>query len=259
MTTGNETKFAVSAPDGHHLSIHLVAGEGNHCVLMLHGITSERTEGGLYTDLTHHLLNRNISAAAFDFRGHGESKMTFEMATVAGMALDFASAYKVLTARYAEVTLVCASFGASIALLASRALTLSSTKRVVLLNPVLSYAETFSHATTTWGKNFFPQVDSAEFWDIRTHDTGDRNLHLGREMITQIALMDPEQLGFDSGKQITIIHGTEDDIVPIALSQAFVARSEGDTTLIEVRGASHGFEGHEEFVLDKVIQVITSR
>jgi predicted alpha/beta-fold hydrolase len=136
---------------------------GEQLVLLCHGITSEKTERGFYTKLSERLSNDNFSVLSFDFRGHGDSAIPFEEATISGMVEDLVQMYLYARQVGYKVSFVCTSFGASIFLLGQSKFHFSPT-RIVFLNPVTDYLTNFVMADTEWGRHFSPQLQSPDFW-----------------------------------------------------------------------------------------------
>ena len=245
----SEMRFEIETPDEHCIVLHLSGDATQRVVLALHGITSECTEGGLYLSLASRLHSQGVSTATFDFRGHGRSPTPFRSATVSGMVLDFICVYDFLVNHFDEVDIVCASFGASIALLASRVHALPQTRRVVMWNPVVSYTATFTRASTEWGRKFYPQLELGQAFRVSSHAVGESGLALGREMISQIALMSPELESFGDSKLVTLIHSKQDSIVPFAATEQYAVRHGLMARLHSLDGADHGFDGFENEIL----------
>ena len=104
-------------PDGHNIAaIHKSRG-ASRVVLLCHGITAEKNEGGLYTSFAQALAEHGLDSFRFDFRGHGESSINSADASIAGMVIDLDTVLSRLSEHYITVDIVAASFGASIVLL----------------------------------------------------------------------------------------------------------------------------------------------
>jgi alpha-beta hydrolase superfamily lysophospholipase len=58
---------------------------GPRAALLMHGITAEKTETGLYTQLAERLLAQGVSVLSIDLPGHGDSPLPFEQTNVAAM------------------------------------------------------------------------------------------------------------------------------------------------------------------------------
>ena len=117
-------------------------------------------------------------------------------------------------------------------------------------NPVVSYGETFTRASTEWGRNFYPQLELGQTFRVSSQAIGEAGLELGREMISQIALMSPELESFGDSKLVTLIHGKHDSIVPFSATEQYAVRHSLLARLHSLDGADHGFDGFESEILD---------
>ena len=48
--------------------------ETQKCIVLCHGITYTKEEGGIFTELAKRLADNGFAVFRFDFRGHGESE-----------------------------------------------------------------------------------------------------------------------------------------------------------------------------------------
>jgi alpha-beta hydrolase superfamily lysophospholipase len=161
---------------------------GPAVALMVHGITAEKTESGFYTALGQRLLARGMSVLSIDLAGHGDSELPFDQTCVTLMAEDLVAACAFAAARHGALHLVCASFSASLYLLAQAA-GLAPAAGVVLLNPVTDYRANFIEADTAWGRAFCPQLSAPDFWTVPHHAVHGGPLTLSRRFISELALM----------------------------------------------------------------------
>ena len=66
---------------------------------------------------------------------------------------------------------------------------------------------------------------------------------------------DPEKLKVPDGLPVTIIHATNDDIVPISASKDYIKRSENNVKLIEVED-SHVLENSIELIISEANKLL---
>ena len=66
---------------------------------------------------------------------------------------------------------------------------------------------------------------------------------------------DPEKLKAPDGLPVTIIHSTNDDIVPISASKDYIKRSENNVKLIEVED-SHVLENSIELIISEANKLL---
>src|SRR5258705_3334823 len=64
------------------------AGEARGLVVLVHGITVDMDEGGMFVRLADHLAAAGLASVRFSFRGHGASGGRSQDMTVAGEVLD---------------------------------------------------------------------------------------------------------------------------------------------------------------------------
>jgi len=225
------------------------------CVLLLHGITSEKTESGLYQSLSDLLLNKGFDSLMFDFQGHGESSVESSNSTVHGMISELHDVYSILTSKYEYIHVVAASFGSSIFLNYCTRVQLDKLKSFTLWNPVVNYQKTFVKPSTEWGKNFYPQGNGQNVLDTKKHKVPGKTFYLGRDFIYELLFnnFDPTQLIITA--QGLLLHGAQDNIVPIETVEEFY-ESIKDIIPIEMSvfpDASHGFDNFEDELFEKTL------
>lgn len=136
--------FTVHYPsrDGLRLEADLLRPKDcRHVVVMVHGITAERTEEGLYSTLAEILSAHGIASLMFDFRAHGGTGGRQEDLTLAGVLNDILAsiAFAQEQCGVGDFSLVAASFAGGLAVQAA-ALNRENVRGVVLLNPRLDYS-----------------------------------------------------------------------------------------------------------------------
>ena len=234
----------------------LQAGHGPHAALLVHGITAEKAEGGLYLRLAERLLTQGVGVLSMDLPGHGDSAIAFEDASVSQMVEDLVHAHRFLADRHAAVTLVCMSFAASVYLLASAA-GLPRCDSVVLLNPVTDYRANFVEADTDWGRAFCPQLAQPGFWTVPHHALPGDTRRLGRRLISELALLSPQSVRPPAAQRLWVLHGTADSVISLASARVFVAGRAPHARFIEVPGAEHGFHTVPGAVLAAVDEAVS--
>jgi len=251
--------LSLTSADGRAIpALHAASPKaGPRAALLMHGITAEKTETGLYTQLADRLLAQGVSVLSIDLPGHGDSPLPFEQTNVAAMVQDLAAAWAWLQARHAEIVPVCMSFSASVFLL-GQAAGLPRPQRVVLLNPVTDYRANFIEADTAWGSGFAPQLADPGFWTVASHAVPGTPLRLGRQLISELALLAPQAVSLPAGMQVLVIHGDADTVISLASAQRF-ARERcplASTSFVVVAGAEHGFHEDPAPIHDAICQFI---
>lgn len=213
------------------------AGVARALMLMVHGITSDRSEWGIFDMLAEEVAKEGVSSLRFDFRGHGESKLDESLITLSGILSDITSAWRELEdaapgadpRRY----IVGSSFGGGLAYAAASRD--GRFDRAFLIAPVFDYLADIDHCAPEWRS------------DLKRRDHFKYNdLALGRALANEALYLDPL-----TGPAVptTIFHGTKDTDVSIELSRAVVSR-QAAIDLIEMKGAGHVMNVPEDYDLE---------
>ncbi len=239
--------------DGHKIVYDESNTNSKKVVLLCHGITSSKDEGGFYVELSKHLEEIGFNTFRFDFRGHGESKITSENATIAGMLIDLNTIINYLDDKYDKIYIVAASFGASILLLLSQQIKFSKVTKVALLNPVTSYESTFTSANVPWGKSFFPQGGINSVFKKKQIIINEKKFKLNPEMAVEFYYYKPQDTNWNSSIPMVIFHGTKDQTVLIEDSKYFVRKQlPKHMELVELSKSSHGLEEEIGLLFNKL-------
>jgi len=229
------------------------SGKAKGKVLLAHGITVEKNEGGFYSNLAQLLCQNDLNVLRFDFRGHGESGGKPQEMTIRGEIDDLSAAVAFLRATSPQrIVIVGTSFGAGISVLyTSRNPQIVSS--LILLCPVLDYERTFLRPETEWAQEWFsPKAQ------LQAKKTGILNLDgfpLGKALLSEFKRNNPGKVLLTLDVPTLIIHGTDDSMVPYRVAHYYGSRYPHGRFL-PIRGADHGFEGFEKKVYSEVIQWI---
>jgi len=242
----------INAADGHILpTIHYKHG-ARKLVVASHGITSEKTEGGIYTTFAESILASNFDVLLFDFRGHGDSPISSKDTTVSGEILDLMAVFRWARAQgYSSIQLVAASFGASILLLAASQYDIKFLTSVVLWNPVISYETTFIRASVSWGRTFFDQTETDELaYRVETW-IPDSSFAISAQMTQELLFFHPELTVWPWQVPLLVFHGSSDTLVPWQDAKNYVDRcvSSSHMEFNLVSGVDHGFEDQLQSVM----------
>ena len=197
------------------------------CVLLCHGITVDREEGGVFADLARMLAGFGLASFRFDFRGHGKSAGAFEEMTVRGEIADARAALDVVRARgFTKTGLLGASFGGGIvSYLAGEKP--QGVRALVLANAVLEY--------------------SIELFEERMRDgfeVGGGIFRLSPRLFEGLPDRTPGRHLISAGQPALFIHGDRDELVPYELSVRYSALVPG-ASLVTIPGSGHGFHDPE--------------
>jgi pimeloyl-ACP methyl ester carboxylesterase len=233
-------RFGIFAADRVEVpALHFRRG-GKKLLVASHGITSEKTEEGLYERFVEQ-MPLDYDALLFDFRGHGDSSLDSMEVTIAGELLDLMAVFHWAQKKgYSAIDHVATSFGASITLLAASAYGLPFLRKVAFWNPVVSYRNTFIAATVEWGKTFFDQAAIGDLADRPYTRISESQFYISARMTQELLLLHPENVEWPSSVPLLILHGSNDTAVPVSDSTEYASRNKAHINILE--GVDHGFD-----------------
>lgn len=216
------------------------------CIVLCHGITVEKNEGGVHARLAQKLCDEGFAVFRFDFRAHGESEGDSLDLTLHGEAEDVAAAFTFLTSKgYTNFGLLGQSFG-GYAVVHFAATHPQLVAALALWNASLDY-ESKKHPVTSWQKTYwgemaFKRVEEQGFTEI-----GSRKYRVGKPLMDEIQRLKPHEELPNIMCPVLFVHGDEDTFVPVEDSMKY-ANIIGARLEI-IKGAEHGFSDnpvHEE-------------
>lgn len=231
----------IETPDGLQLDATIQSADGDAvgAVLLAHGITRDKTEGGMFDALAERLTGAGFDVVRFSYRGHGASDGHSSGMTIAGERLDFRTAFEYAMDRFdGPYFVVAKSFGA-----VSTSLSLEyyadDIAGVVLWNPVLDVEGTFLDPDLPWGVEHFTGDALEELETTGTLPIHDGEFHMGRVLYDELHRYDPGAHFVESDVPALVVHGDADEIVPYEDARRVAERKGADFHTIE--GADHGF------------------
>lgn len=237
--------FAVTSVDGLGLdgAVNPAAGQGGGTVVMVHGITADMDEGGMFVRLADELAGQGLTAIRFSFRGHGRSAGTQEGVTVAGELLDLQAVLTRAEQEYpGPLFILAASFGAVSALLTLPYLE-DRLAGLVLWNPVLDLGGTFLSPTLPWGLANFAAEARSQLRN-KGYLLVDGAFRLGRVLFGELGRYDPLPPFLASATPALVIHGDRDSYVSYDVARD-AASGRRDCVFHPIAGSDHGFDGRE--------------
>jgi uncharacterized protein len=223
------------------------------CVIMAHGIISDKDEDGLFVTLAKELAEQNLMAFRFDFRAHGESEGSDREMTITGEFMDLVASYRMLRQSYqiGRLGLLGASFGAGAAIIFASVFR-NRPSGVVLWNPVLDYKRTFLAPETPWAKRFFNRIgyeNLAKNGYLKLED-----FEIGSTLIDEMKSIEPTRLLSRIGCPVLSFHGTKDSKVPFEVTRTRAVYKRMDE-FIPVEGSDHGFPKPRDraFVIERTV------
>ncbi len=247
----------IEAIDGHKIVYIENMVDDSNAVVMCHGITSSKEEeGGFYNLFADKLNDCGLSTIRFDFRGHGESKIKSYSANISGMIADLHCVLDYSQNKYKRISILAASFGASILLLLMQQRNLEI-QCAVLLNPVLDYLSTFTECKSEWSRSYFPSGGLSSVLTNKNDMKMSDDFLLNPLMAVEFFYYKPQNTEIDNEIPILIMHGDADKIVSVDDSRGFVkTRNSSNIELIEFKGASHGLEESRIEVIERFCKFI---
>ena len=219
----------------------------NQVVIGVHGFAGDKDSSMLYA-LAQQLCNHHQALICFDFPAHGESKASDDCLRVHNCISDLKLVIKDVKASYpnASYAIFATSFGAYITLLCINEL---EEFDIVLRAPAITIADSFI--------DIIVPVSKEQFFKDKGAICGfERKMFVTTDFYQD--LLDYKIPDFTH--PLTIIHGSEDDIIPYQAVCNFV-KDNSYITLKTIQGADHRFkkDGELEQVLDASLNVFLNK
>ncbi|UCE41496.1 MAG: alpha/beta fold hydrolase [Candidatus Aminicenantes bacterium] len=248
-----ERKIYFLSSKGHKLCGILSDPSGDKrrpLIVMCHGFTTSK-DGRTYVRLEEILNRKKFSTFRFDFFGHGESVGEFDKITISEAVDDVQSAIRfVKDSGYERIGLVGSSFGGFASIL-----TAGKSDDVFVLalkSPVSDYlglliARDNDIDIDAWRQVGFIVIESSDGKKVRLN----YSFFADAEGINGYAFAENIKV------PTLIVHGDNDDTVPLAQSQK-TADLIRDCRLEIIEGADHTFSDpqHFELMLDRISRFI---
>ena len=237
----NQKKVKFLSKDGLKLHGTLAIPKGNisGIMLMVHGITSDRSEWGIFDMVAEEMAKEGIASLRFDFRGHGDSSLDQNLISLGGILSDVLSAWGELEnqigadGKQLRRFTLGSSYGGGLSY--SAASRIGRIDRAFLMAPVFNYLTDLDNCAPKWRAEL-KRKDHLRYNELK----------LGRPLANEAMYFDPL-----AGPPVpaTIFHGTLDTDVLIDLSRDAVARY-SNLELIPVKGAGHVLNTPEDYDLE---------
>ena len=211
---------------GENLDYTFHAGNksSQHIVVLGHGVTGNKDRPFL-VELADNLSNAGIPTIRFSFSGNGNSDGEFTQSTISKEIGDLASVLDVLDNH--TICYVGHSMGGAVGVLSA-----SQDNRIKLLVSLAGMVGTKAFAQREFGD---VTPDKGFMWDEPTCPLSQAYM----DDLTQINTV------VDCASKISVpwllVHGTEDDVVPIEDSQKIYAQANEPKELFTIEDANHVF------------------
>lgn len=236
-----EEKFYFKASDGLKLCAILSKPQNSttKCIILCHGITVDKEEDRIFTNLAKELVEAGFNVFRFDFRGHGESEGNSVDMTIMGEVKDLEAAINFLKEKgYKDFGLLGASFaGGTVSFFSFAHQDLI--KALVLWNALTDYRSKIN-PVTEWGNKYWgkPAFDRAEKFGFT--EIGSRKFKVGIKLMNELKHLKPWGALQKTKIPILFVHGDRDTYIPVEDSVKYSSAIKNASLKI-IHGAEHGF------------------
>ena len=218
-------------------------GKDDRIVVIGHGVTGNKDRPALIA-LAKGLADVGISALRFSFSGNGDSDGKFIDSTITKEVADLGSVLDVLTDR--KICYVGHSMGGAVGVLRA-----ANDERIEVLVSLAGMVHTNDFADREFGD---VTPDEGFMWD--EPDCPLSKLYID-DMVT---INSVAKHASKFGGPWLLVHGSEDDIVPIQDSIDVLQFANEPTELLELEGADHVFSGDSTAVMvENVVKWINQK
>ncbi len=219
--------------------------ETNHLVIIGHGVTGNK-DRPFVVALADGLAAAGISTVRISFSGNGDSEGTFVDSNISKEVGDLRAAIDAATAKGKTVTYIGHSMGGAVG-----ALSAAQDERIRFLVSLAGMVHTKQFAETEFG---MVTPDAGNMWD-------DEDCPLSSAYMNDLRSIESTA---SCGPKISVpwllIHGTEDDVVPLQDSKDIVAQAGDNAELVELAGANHVFaDAHTEPMVAKTVEWLSAQ
>lgn len=218
--------------------------ETEKCIILCHGITVTKDEGGIFTKLAKKLADNDFIVFRFDFRAHGESEGKSIDLTVTGEKRDLEAAVKFLQSLgYKYFGIVVASFGGgAVSLFVGENKDLI--KSIVLWNPIIDY-QSILQPKLPWPKRNFGEKAIKKL-EIKGYiKIGSRKFKVGKSLFSELRQLEPWKKMQNLKVPVLFIHGDKDSYVPYEDSVKY-SKLFKNAELKTIKGGEHGFHDNKK-------------
>ena len=213
-------------------------------ILCLHGLAGDKNSSVILR-LSQVMEEKNIGTFTFDWPAHGESKETGRSFTTENCLDYIRTAVSLIRDRFGSIPLYCfaTSYGGYMAMLYHLACP-DTFDKIFLRSPALNIAQTLT--------GFMDEEQLKIFLEGKELNFGfDRPLLLTKAFYEDIKAHDIFSREPVHPEKIFIIHGQEDDVVPVEDSMAYASKN--NIRLYVLPGADHRYKNPGE--VEKVMEV----
>ncbi len=222
---------------GERLDYAYHKGEGDRVVVIGHGVTGNKDRPALVA-LAEGLAAAGISALRFSFSGNGESEGAFTDSTITKEVADLGSVIDALEGH--TICYVGHSMGGAVGVLRT-----ATDERIQVLVSLAGMVHTKAFAE----REFSDAIpDEGFMWD-------EPDCPLSKTYVDDMAAINSvAKRASEFDIPWLLVHGTEDDIVPIEDSRDILQHANEQTDLLELPGVDHVFsDDGAAIMVEKVV------
>ncbi len=218
-------------------------GKDDKIVVIGHGVTGNKDRPALIA-LAEGLADAGISALRFSFSGNGESEGAFTDSTITKEVADLGSIIDALDDY--KVCYIGHSMGGAVGVLRA-----ATDERIEVLVSLAGMVHTKAFADREFGD---VTPDKGFMWD-------EPDCPLSQAYMDDMAAIDSvAKQASKFGGPWLLVHGSEDDIVPIQDSIDVLQFANEPTKLLDLPGADHVFSGDSTAIMvEKVVTWISQK
>ena len=185
----------------------------NQCIILCHGITVDKEEGGIFTKLAQELAKVGLAVFRFDFRGHGESEGNSVDMTIIEEEKDLESVVIFLkNLGYTSFGILGASFaGGVVSLFISKHQTI--VKALVLWNAIIDYHDLLK-PKLPWSKKYFGKEQMRRLEEQEFIKIGSSQFRIGKSLFKELRKLKPWKELQKVKVPILFVHGDKDTYFP---------------------------------------------
>jgi len=224
-------------PLGEKLDYTFHPGTGDHIVVLGHGVTGNK-DRPFVVALAEGLAKAGIPALRFSFAGNGASEGRFVDANISKEVGDLGAVLEALAGK--AIAYVGHSMGGAVGVLRA-----SQDSRIRFLISLAGMVHTADFARREFGmvkpgEGFMWDNEDCPLSQAYMDDLGKIGSVVDRAPLIRVPWL--------------LIHGSEDDVVPLQDSRDIYARANDPKELFEIPGASHVFAGEATLpMVEKVV------
>ncbi len=208
-------------------------------VILVHGFGANKSEYGMFDDLSAALVNKGFLTYRFDFSGCGESEGDYSQTSLTKLTsdlrviVDFVKAQPNVDAE--KIGTVAMSLGTSV----SVALHTPEIQAYVLLGSVV-------HPYDLLKKLFEKYTFNPNGISVRKMSRDEREIRMGPQFWKNFNNYDLSRMISEIQKPICFIHGGKDTKAPISEAETFFQNTNEPKKLVTIKNAGHGFYEPDE-------------